>query len=299
MRTYIKRPLEIQEQIEILKERRLIFLNEESATNKLKQISYFRLANYWKPMEQDKILHTFKPQSTFENALSLYYFDKELRDLLFSAIQTIEIALRTKIIHHVSLQHGPFWFADNHLFSNHIIFNKCLENLHNELKRSKEDFISEHYDKYDYPLYPPAWKTLAVSSFGTLSKLYCNLSDIKLKKKIAREFGLPQHIYLESWITSLSVLRNCIAHHARLWNRKFPWKPQLPKKLSSNWINNTAIQHEKLYPQLCCINYLLKGLNADTKLSSDIQNLLEQYPNIDISAMGFPENWRKEPLWEK
>ena len=64
MRTYIKRPLEIQEQIEILKERRLIFLNEESATNKLKQISYFRLANYWKPMEQDKILHTFKPQST-------------------------------------------------------------------------------------------------------------------------------------------------------------------------------------------------------------------------------------------
>ena len=66
MRTYIKRPLEIQEQIEILKERGLIFLNEESATNKLKQISYFRLANYWKPMEQDKILHTFKPQSTFD-----------------------------------------------------------------------------------------------------------------------------------------------------------------------------------------------------------------------------------------
>ena len=122
-----------------------------------------------------------------------------------------------------------------------------------------------------------------------------NIYLIVRKKKIAREFGLPQHIYLESWITSLSVLRNCIAHHARLWNRKFPWKPQLPKKLSSNWINNTAIQHEKLYPQLCCINYLLKGLNADTKLSSDIQNLLEQYPNIDISAMGFPENWRKEP----
>ena len=48
MRTYIKRPLEIQEQIEILKERRLIFLNEESATNKLKQISYFRKEPLWK-----------------------------------------------------------------------------------------------------------------------------------------------------------------------------------------------------------------------------------------------------------
>lgn len=298
MRTYTKRPLEIHEQIAALKERGLVFLQEENAINRLKQVSYFRLANYWKPMEQDKNQHTFKPQSTFENALSLYYFDKELRNLLFSSIQTIEIALRTKMIHHVSLQYGPFWFADNDVFADQNIFNKCLDNLQNELKRSKEDFIYEHYAKYDNPIYPPAWKTLEVSSLGTLSKLYCNLSDIKLKKKIAREFGLPQHIYLESWVKSLSVLRNCIAHHARLWNRKFPWKPQLPKKLSSNWINNTAIQQEKLYSQLCCINYLLKGLSDNTELSSKIQLLLEQYPNIDISAMGFPENWKEEPLWE-
>lgn len=83
----------------------------------------------------------------------------------------------------------------------------------------KRRFLIEHYAKYDTPPYPPAWKTLEVSSFGTLSKLYCNLSDNNLKKQIARELGLPQHLYLESWIKSLSVLRNCIAHHARIWNR--------------------------------------------------------------------------------
>lgn len=203
MRKYVKQPLEIQEQIAVLKERGLIFLQEENAINKLKQVSYFRLANYWKPMEQDKVRHTFKPQSTFENALSLYYFDKELRNLLFTSIQTIEIALRTKMIHHISLQYGAFWFADNAIFTNQNIFNKCLDNLQNELKRSKEDFISEHYAKYDEPIYPPAWKTLEVSSFGTLSKLYCNLSDVKLKKQIAREFGLPQHIYI--WKVGLKV----------------------------------------------------------------------------------------------
>ena len=82
-------------------------------------------------------------------------------------------------------------------------------------EHSKEDFLIEHFAKYDNPSYPPAWKTLEVSSFGTLSKLYCNLADNNLKKQIAREFGLPQHLYLESWIKSLSVLRNCIAHHAR------------------------------------------------------------------------------------
>ena len=41
----------------------------------LRIISYFRLANYLRPMEQDKIAHIFKLNSTFENALDLYYFE--------------------------------------------------------------------------------------------------------------------------------------------------------------------------------------------------------------------------------
>ena len=84
MKKYNKQPLEIHQQIAVLKERKLIFHNEKNAYDKLKQISYFRLANYWKPMEQDKVTHVFKPQSTFENALNLYYFDKELRNNAFS-----------------------------------------------------------------------------------------------------------------------------------------------------------------------------------------------------------------------
>lgn len=166
-------------------------------------------------MESDKVNHVFKPKSKFENVVTLYNFDKELRTLIFSAIQSIEIALRTKVIQIVSSNCGAFWFADKSLFSNTTIFSKCLSNIEEELKRSKEDFLIEHFAKYDNPSYPPAWKTLEVSSFGTLSKLYCNLADNNLKKQIAREFGLPQHLYLESWIKSLSVLRNCIAHHAR------------------------------------------------------------------------------------
>jgi abortive infection bacteriophage resistance protein len=80
-------------------------------------VGYFRLANYWRPMEVDKVKHLFKPNSTFDNALSLYYFDKELCALIFAAIQSIEIALRTKIMYHFSLAHGPFWFMNDGLIS--------------------------------------------------------------------------------------------------------------------------------------------------------------------------------------
>ena len=298
METYTKKPISIAEQIKILKNRGLLFDNELSAVECLKIISYFRLANYWKPMESDKKKHVFKPNSKFENIVILYNFDKELRNLIFSAIQNIEIALRTKIIQIVSSNYGAFWFAEESLFSNINIFSKCLANIEEELKRSKEDFLIEHFAKYDNPPYPPAWKTLEVSSFGTLSKLYCNLSDNKLKKQIAKEFGLPQHLYLESWIKSLSVLRNCIAHHARIWNRKYPWKPQLPKKLNNLWIQNKAIPQEKLYAQLCCIVYLMNSIHPNNTFKQKLKTLFVENPIVDVAAMGFPKMWYNEPLWQ-
>ena len=72
---YSKQPIDHIQQIEILKERGLLIQDEEKALNQLQIISYFRLANYWRPMEEDKTIHLFKPNSYFENALSLYYFD--------------------------------------------------------------------------------------------------------------------------------------------------------------------------------------------------------------------------------
>ena len=298
MTTYNKQPISIADQISILKSRGLMFDNEQEAVEYLKIISYFRLASYWKPMESDKLKHIFKPNSKFENVVTLYNFDKELRTLIFSAIQSIEIALRTKIIQIVSSSYGAFWFTEKSLFTNTTIFSKCLLNIEEELKRSKEDFLIEHFAKYDNPPYPPAWKTLEVSSFGTLSKLYCNLADNNLKKQIARELGLPQHLYLESWIKSLSVLRNCIAHHARIWNRKYPWKPQIPQKLQSPWIQNSTISHEKLYAQLCCICYLLNAIHPNNNFKQKLKILLSKYSIVDISAMGFPKLWYNEALWK-
>lgn len=213
---YSKQPIDYSRQIAILKKRGLNVDDENAALEQLRIISYFRLASYWKPMEQDKLTHTFKPNSHFSNAVSLYYFDKELRALLFTSIQSIEIALRTKVIHNVSMNYGAFWFADESLFANKHAFQENLAHIKQDIKRSKEDFIQEHFSKYDTPDYPPVWKTLEVVFFGTLSKLLESLSDNSTKKTIAREFRLPQHIYLESWIKSITVLRNCIAHHARI-----------------------------------------------------------------------------------
>ncbi len=295
---YIKTPITIPEQIAQLKLRGMVFNNDEWAEEQLRKISYFRLASYWRPMEMDKVTHTFKSQSSFENAMSLYMFDKELRSILFTAIQTIEIALRTKVIQHISMKYGSFWFADATLFANSAIYQKSFANLLDEMSRSKEDFLTEHFSKYDTPPYPPAWKIMEIASFGTLAKMYSNLKDVKLKKKIAKEFGLPQHVYMESWMKSIAALRNCIAHHARVWNRKYPIMPQLPERLAMPWIAVDGIFRERVYALLCILQYMHYALHEDDKLKSSITILLGHYPNVDVRAMGFPKGWRNEPLWQ-
>ena len=107
---YTKQPLSIADQIARLKAQALVINDEELAAKTLGEISYFRFAAYLRPMEADKQTHQFKPGSTFENAVALYEFDYALRQLLFTAIQRIKVALRSRIIQHFSMRHGAFWF---------------------------------------------------------------------------------------------------------------------------------------------------------------------------------------------
>ena len=297
---YDKQPISVADQILRLKDRGLIIDNVTSAEKTLSVISYFRFANYLHPMEADKVTHKFNPGKHFSNALDLYYFDKELRGLLFSALQTVEIALRTSVIQHFSMKHGSFWFMDSSLFKDAKMHAVCLNAIQTELSRTKEDFIKEHYTKYDTPNMPPAWKTMEIVSFGTLGKLYSNFSDTSIRKRVARSFNVPQHEYLDSWIIALAALRNCCAHHARVWNRIYPMKPKMPKPsmMRDSWVDVSTINPNRLYALLCCLIYWVNNIQPNNSLKTDILQLLIKYPNVDPTAMGFPNGWMSEPLWK-
>jgi abortive infection bacteriophage resistance protein len=102
---YRKTPRTFDDQISLLKDRGLTIPNEEKAIKVLQTISYNRLSYYWYPMlEEPKDDEFFKPNSNFETVFRLYKFDSELRHLFFSAIEQIEVALRTQLIYHLSLR---------------------------------------------------------------------------------------------------------------------------------------------------------------------------------------------------
>ena len=295
---YDKQPIELSHQLELLKQRGLLVTNEGMALEQLRSISYFRLACYWKVLEEPMTdTHRFRANSRLDEVISLYLFDKKLRTLIFSSIQDIEIALRTRIIQCFSLQYGSFWFMDANLFKNKRIFQNCLENIQKEVSRSNEDFIKEHFAKYNEPTLPPVWKTMEVVSFGTLSKLFSNFSDTKAKKNVAQSFGLPQYPYLESWMKCAAVLRNYCAHHARLWNRRFPIMPHLPKRLPLQWVNAPLLRPMKLYAQLCCLAYLEQSIHPNSDFKEQVLALLRDKPQTLTKPMGIPPDWQEETLW--
>jgi len=294
---YTKQAMDFSMQLYILKERGLIIENEEEALSFLHSVSYFRFANYLQPMEQNTESHQFAPNSSFSFATHLYVFDRELRSLVFTAIQDIEIAFRTRIIHYFSIEYGPFWFMNSSLFKNQEIFYSCLDNIAKEVDRSREDFISEYFSNYSSPSFPPAWKTLEVVSFGTLSKLFCNFKDNSIKKKVAREFQLPQYLYLENWIKCIAVLRNACAHHARIWNRRFPTMPIMPHYLPASWVVVGNFRPYKLYHQLCCLAYLEQSIAENGNFSKRLLTLMRNSTGMRIRSMGFTQEWETEPLW--
>ena len=145
---------------------------------------------------------------------------------------------------------------------------------------------------------PPAWKTLEVASFGTLSKLYKNMNDNAVKKQVARSFNIPQHKCLQSWLATLTIMRNTCAHHARLWNAHFSMVPRTNERMRGNWIANRHFSSDKLYPSLCCIAYWLNSINPQNTFVQEFKSLLKKYSSVQPAMMGFPRGWENEPLWQ-
>lgn len=290
----------IQEQIALLQSRNMSFRNIADAPHFLSNISYYRLKGYWWEMQDDKVNHHFQNGSVFEDTIDFYNFDRHFRLIVFNAIERIEIALRTKLIYHLSLSNGPHWYLEPSIFQDPKRYTSFLGKINMDMSNSSEEFIVKHFDNHPNEL-PESWKALEVLTLGTLSKLYSNLKhQLPQKNDIAKEFGLNNQKYLVSWLLTITVLRNIIAHHSRLWNRviinKYDWPSTIPKPILSYIPNN--YQRRKIFPILSAILYMNNEISPGHHIKQELNNLFNQFPNVQIGKMGFPVNWQNEPIWK-
>ena len=293
---YLKPPLSVQEHIELLKSRGLHISDEERATRYLQNISYYHLSGYMYPFLADKKQHQYKPNSCFDDIINLYLFDRELRVLIFSTIEKIEIAIRAQITNNFSVNSkNPFWYTDINNFSLESEHKDFLNNVSSYVKRSSDVFIKHFFDTYSDP-YPPIWIVLEVLSMGQLSILYHITKRSASRKTIAKYFGVKEPI-MANWLHTLIYIRNICAHHARLWNKSLRIPIKLPKVTDRTWLISSNLSNDKIYVVLAVIAYFLDIITPNNTFRNKLKDLLAKYPNIDVTAMGFPVDWKNEPFW--
>ena len=283
----------MEDQITLLKSEGLIFMDEEKANHLLQNISLFRFKSYLKPFRLQNS-KTFKPNSTFEAAYSLYKFDSELRKMICSELEKIEVSIRAQLSLTISQNAGIFWFTDSSNFKLKQLHNNLLTTLKSELNRSDEEAIVDFRTKYTND-FPPSWITFEISSFGTLSKLYSWLNSGLSRRKVASYYGLSDTVMI-SWLHSLVYIRNICAHHGRLWNKQMSINPIVPRKLKLPFVSIPK-ETKKLYYILSTILYFLQTVNPKNTFVSRFTQFIDKYPQVDLNAMGFPKDWQQEPLW--
>lgn len=296
--SYKKEFKTFDEQLQIFKDRKLIIQNDSFVLSKLQRINYYRLSAYFLPFQYPKKSDNkdiFLEDTTFEDIIQLYYFDSELRKIIFEAIECIEVYFRTQITYYHALKYGAFGYLDKQNFkTSESFFDDIINNLKDETKRSQEVFIKHFKDEYqtnDLPI----WAVVEVVSFGTISKIYSILKTDEQKEVISKLKGINNNVF-RNWLHGLSVVRNICAHHSRLWNKTLGVKFEVPRKLSEF----SDIKHnDKIFFVLNVIEYILNSIGEDElNFKTKIKELLHKYPKINIENMGFIQNWEQNPIWE-
>ena len=281
----IKTATSVTEQINKLRERGIIIDDEKKATEILLDIGYYRLGFYLFPFEinypnLDKREKKNKTGTRFNDAVTLYYLDFDLRHILTRYLTRIEIALRTTIIYYISnkYKNSPTWFVDKNIMKSEYI-KHFEESVYSSI--IKKAVIARHHKKYINDKFAPAWKTIEFMSLGEVCMLYQNLRLIDDQLLISTHFGVKNTHVFENYLETIRVIRNLCAHGNVLFDLKLrkgiKKGPAFPHQQKN---------HYNLWAAIEVISYFLKQVSSTREkemqrdISVAIQTAQKKFPDI-------------------
>lgn len=321
---YTKPHLSFPEQVRHLQARGLVIADTQRAAHLLQQVGYYRLSAYAYPFRELlpadhprdsrwQFRHDdFLPGTTFSTVVALWRFDRDLRLLMFDAIETIEVALRVHVAYVLGKRDAFGHLNQEHL--DPVACTKIIEDRRTQWAAwaakyatavngaRSEDFVRHYTEKYDGRL--PIWVGTEVMDFGLVAKLY-SLLRAQDRTEIGRSLGVPAGGVLRKWLTTLNYLRNLCAHHSRLWNRRLTYTISSPPPgLVADLEHLSALPataRRKIYSVVAVTAHLVTTIDPQTGWKARLIDLMAGFPqNPQVSPetdMGFPVDWRSLPLW--
>lgn len=280
-----------------------------AALRALTFVGYFRLRGYALPLMQSLPdgSRVFRTGTSFADILARYELDRDLRRITLGQLERIEVAVRTVISNQMSQHYGPFWYLNypQQVLAHAPGRNKQLEafaigrflsGVERDTQKSTDLFAKHYFDRYTEPLLPPSWLMVECVSFGIWSRLYKHLQKAEPahpnpKKEIAKVFGLSVSL-LESWLHALSLLRNTCAHHGRVWNRRFGYRPETYAQAKDHFVDQ-----QSYYCLAVVMRLFSRPVDPDDEWPVRLMDLFMAHPAIAPADLGFPADWETDPIW--
>jgi len=292
----------ISEQIEKLENRGLNIPDKVRAEHYLRFISYYRLIGYGLPLEQydsdGRRLDRYKTEASFDQLLGLYIFDRHLRLLVMDAIERIEVAVRTVTVYEMATKYGSHWYQDAALFKdnfNHSLFisevkraTKHTAEMGSDREAQRERFIQHYYDTYHTPDLPASWMIAEVLSLGVWSKVYEGLKHSRDRKDISKQFDLGPNT-MQSWLHTLTYMRNLCAHHSRLYSRKLIISPKYDKGMP-------VINRQTFAAHAAVMHWFLEKIAPGSRWIERLRELIIS-SDIESARLGFDDGWVSHAFW--
>ena len=279
--------------------------DREYAEEMLRQIGYFPLMGGYKHLFRISNTKKYKAGTSFEEIVSLYKFDAELRELFFKYLLQIERQMRSLMSYYFTEMYGAeqkqYLDANNYNNTkrNHATIVKLIATLKRAATTTDYTYINYYRKTYGEI---PLWVLANVLTFGNLSKMF-RVFPQSLKSKVSKNFEpLNQH-QMEQFLSVLTKYRNVCAYGERLFTYRTVdaiADTPLHKKLS---LPQSGNQYEKgkqdLFAVVIAFRYLLPGkdfLEFKRKLIKEIDRVNREVEHISevelLNKMGFSENWK-------
>ena len=309
-----KEPKNLEEQLNILQSRGVSMDGEEyrKASDILKRVGYYRLINGYKKLfiatfedESNGVIEEFKDGTTISEIYSLFYFDRNLREIMLRHILPVEAHIKSLLSFVISEKYGN----DNYLRYQNFNTDRAqaeqmitgvISDIHKQVSARYTDPAIRHYlTKYGFL---PMWVLNNILTMGNVSKLY-SIMKVADQQSVSREFGIQESL-LTNFLQYLTDIRNISAHGNRLYCYRTK-HPLSDTPLHAN-LPITRGPGEYMYGKrdlfaACIALRYLTSNNDSEKLVDEINiNINELRPHLHtistddvLNEMGFPENWWK------
>ncbi len=296
----------IDEQIEILRSKGMVFEDYDKAREILLRENYFFLNGYRSPFLMNGTKR-FIEGTTFDELYSLFTFDRFFRNIIFKNVLIVENNYKSIYSYVLSKKYGykEKDYLNINNFDRSKEKNRQINDLLRKLKRQiringyQHQATSHYINNYGYI---PMWVGVKVLSFGLMSELFTILKS-EDRKEIADYYNLsPEKI--ENYMSILANYRNLCAHEDILFNHET--QKTIADTTFHLQLGIPKVDDEYIYGKhdIFALLIILKELltTDDFKMMMneicyEIDKLSSKLKVIDVSKvlyrMGFPENYKQ------